>query len=297
MCGDCGKCLWCDGPTKVFRSSGRHQKFCCAAHRMRYERSGGRKRETPTERQCLQCGTVVYGRMFCSSACSSRFRYDHPRGNEYKCRNCGRLFIPRKADRTTYCSVKCCAEWREKRGAERRHDCSHVSYCKVCCAALKGKGRVACKEHLRDVQLQQQRDYYYEHHEYATATLTCAECEKVFTVSRYLNERRRYCSEKCSTRALKRETSNHRKRARKNGVEYDSTVKLHELFVRDGGRCQVCGCKVKRTRKHSKRRATLGHIKALSKGGSHTWDNVQLECWVCNTYMGDKEHGQRRLSF
>jgi 5-methylcytosine-specific restriction endonuclease McrA len=31
---------------------------------------------------------------------------------------------------------------------------------------------------------------------------------------------------------------------------------------------------------------TIGHIVPLSKGGTHTWDNVQCECHSCNTSKG-----------
>ena len=33
---------------------------------------------------------------------------------------------------------------------------------------------------------------------------------------------------------------------------------------------------------------TIGHIVALAKGGTHTWDNVQCECHACNTAKGIK---------
>ena len=33
---------------------------------------------------------------------------------------------------------------------------------------------------------------------------------------------------------------------------------------------------------------TIDHIKPISKGGTHTWDNVQLAHFHCNSIKSDK---------
>ena len=35
--------------------------------------------------------------------------------------------------------------------------------------------------------------------------------------------------------------------------------------------------------------ATIEHIVPVSKGGTHTWDNVTLACWRCNIARGNRD--------
>lgn len=86
----------------------------------------------------------------------------------------------------------------------------------------------------------------------------------------------------------------HRKRARKFGAKYER-ITINKLMERDGDRCQVCRRKVRRTKKYSKRQATIGHIVAMANGGDHVWSNVQLECNECNWKKGTTTQGQLRL--
>ena len=69
-----------------------------------------------------------------------------------------------------------------------------------------------------------------------------------------------------------------------------------DLFKRDGWICQLCRQKIDPALRHPHRRsATVDHIVPLSKGGSHTWDNVQSAHFGCNSSKGAKVYGQFRL--
>lgn len=77
------------------------------------------------------------------------------------------------------------------------------------------------------------------------------------------------------------------KRASRYGRrDFDKTITLRALIARDNGVCQICGkptddCDI--TNGHIGRMyPTLDHIIPLSKGGAHTWDNVQLAHMHCN---------------
>lgn len=54
------------------------------------------------------------------------------------------------------------------------------------------------------------------------------------------------------------------------------------LYARDGYVCQYCEAKLDR------RTATCDHVKPLSRGGTHTWDNVTTACKPCNHRKADK---------
>lgn len=54
------------------------------------------------------------------------------------------------------------------------------------------------------------------------------------------------------------------------------------LYARDNWTCQYCGDKV------SRETATCDHVKPLSRGGGHTWDNVVCACKPCNHKKADR---------
>jgi 5-methylcytosine-specific restriction endonuclease McrA len=88
----------------------------------------------------------------------------------------------------------------------------------------------------------------------------------------------------------------HRHRARKYGCEYDPSVKLEKLIARDGLRCAICG-EMCDPNDHSwskysgPKYPSIDHIIPMSKGGGHTWDNVQVAHIICNSEKGDSFEG------
>jgi 5-methylcytosine-specific restriction endonuclease McrA len=73
------------------------------------------------------------------------------------------------------------------------------------------------------------------------------------------------------------------RRARKQTTQVERIDKI-TVFERDGWRCRLCGGTVDRRLKHpDAMSATLDHIVPLSRGGTHTWANVQLAHHRCNS--------------
>lgn len=67
----------------------------------------------------------------------------------------------------------------------------------------------------------------------------------------------------------------------------DDIVHL-DVFERDNWTCHLCGDAIDpRLRGDNWWRATLDHLLPLSKGGSHTLDNVASAHWRCNMDRGD----------
>lgn len=75
-------------------------------------------------------------------------------------------------------------------------------------------------------------------------------------------------------------------------------IDLGELIERDRGICHICGGKVDKRGKFGKRGAkrgdmtnypTVDHVVPISRGGSHTWNNVKLAHLSCNAKKGGRE--------
>lgn len=86
---------------------------------------------------------------------------------------------------------------------------------------------------------------------------------------------------------VKRE-SEHRRRAQKRQQPHER-ISHSVIYARDKGICQICG-------KHVERASmSLDHIVPLSRGGSHTFTNVQTSHRLCNFRKQATGYGQPRL--
>lgn len=134
----------------------------------------------------------------------------------------------------------------------------------------------------------------------------CEVCGNEYTVrDRTQNEHLKYCRDNgcCSQKCARKRSriklrksgfpKNHLHRAHKYNCEYDGSVTLKKLLARDGMRCAICGelCDQNDhswTEHFGPTSPTIDHIVPLSKGGSHTWNNVQVAHAICNCRKGDK---------
>lgn len=82
--------------------------------------------------------------------------------------------------------------------------------------------------------------------------------------------------------------SHHRRRAAKKNVNSER-VSLKTVYARDGWLCKICGEPVNFIRQHPDPMSpSLDHIIPLSKGGPHTFANVQLAHLICNLRKTNK---------
>ena len=119
---------------------------------------------------------------------------------------------------------------------------------------------------------------------------TCLGCGKTFYSEK---ASQKYCTQKCKAKSKSRAGSI-RERCRKYGVIYNTGISLNQVFLRDGGICQICGgpcCKDDNSWNGiiGPLYPTIDHKIALANGGGHTWDNVQLAHAICNSYKRDLE--------
>lgn len=139
---------------------------------------------------------------------------------------------------------------------------------------------------------------------------TCKVCGGSYSIRSYMKsigtkyERDSgYCSAKCRNKSKNQREharrkivggDSHRKRARKFGCEFDSSVTLKRLIERDGLYCKICGMACNPddhgwTQYMGPTSPTIDHIIPMAQGGGHTWNNVQIAHAQCNSWKSDKK--------
>lgn len=134
----------------------------------------------------------------------------------------------------------------------------------------------------------------------------CSRCGEMFFA---LYKTSAYCSERCKRKAkterrkerdpewkprasggMRKGARKYIERAKKYNCQYEYGITLRSVYKRDGGICKICGqpCDLndKSYGQCGPNYPSVDHIIPLSKGGSHTWDNVQLAHMICNSYKG-----------
>jgi len=208
-----------------------------------------------------------------------------------------------RGKRSPYCDMHN-ARLRRNGSFEAKVDTSKHENCLHCGIKLEKKGKycsVWCAaRHYRGTS--------YER--------ACVECGKTF-VSRRKKE---VCSSECGRLRdrryerdyykLKMETDEefkekirqyeYKRKARKAETAYEG-IDRAVVFSRDGWVCQLCGEKIPPKAKWPEPKyGTIDHIIPLSKGGTHTMDNVQAAHLRCNCRKNDRnimpnKHGQMML--
>lgn len=126
-------------------------------------------------------------------------------------------------------------------------------------------------------------------------TIECKRCGEVFDAN---SKTRVFCSLKCANRhASTIKTFKRRKRLEENGsAEWD--ISIYKLVKRDKV-CKLCGLPIDyKDYKLTPEKyfiaggnyPSIDHIMPVSKGGTHTWNNVQLAHCRCNTMKNDNVH-------
>ena len=108
-----------------------------------------------------------------------------------------------------------------------------------------------------------------------------------------LTDNKLYCSQKCSAKANESLKDARRRKRIKNGL-VDKDINLERLYKKHDGVCAICGGKCDwddhqyRGRYFivGKNYPSIDHIIPLSRGGVHSWENVQLAHFGCNSRKG-----------
>lgn len=122
-------------------------------------------------------------------------------------------------------------------------------------------------------------------------TMTCSEIAKMYGMSLEAVYRR---ARKLGVNIETKWAGGHwHRRANFYGCkEFDDSITLQSLYSKANGLCAICGKPVDVADINGghigRKYPTLDHIVPLSKGGTHTWGNVQLAHMSCNA--GKRDH-------
>lgn len=261
-CNGCGKLIWRGkGCLPPGQARCRECRRACPAP------YGPRPGAPSRERTCEHCGATYQARWlnkpqrFCTPACRTRASRRTPLSRP--CKRCGTEFaIDAKNSRRTYCSATCAVEASRKARSCR----IYIVDCGEC-----GRPFVARPQHKK---------------------MCSAECRKARQARRY-HDNPKYRNDIIA--------SNHARRANKLGLG-DHRITLAYLIERDKGRCQMPVCQFRSRKvaalgagKRNPRGPSIDHIIPLSRGGTHTLDNVQLAHLKCNRVKHNTGAGDQLL--
>jgi len=123
--------------------------------------------------------------------------------------------------------------------------------------------------------------------------LKCDECSSTFGGTR----KRKLCSQSCINKRVNRLKELRKRTARMNG-KVDYSITLKKLIQKEKNVCYLCGgqCDSNDFNIDSRGSFIVGknypsieHVVPISKGGTHTWDNVKLAHHYCNSIKTDKK--------
>lgn len=113
----------------------------------------------------------------------------------------------------------------------------------------------------------------------------CLYCGDKFTPK---NINQKFCGTKCKGHYKAHKDSLLKRCATYGTKEIDESITLPKVYKRDR-HCYICGKRpLFNVDIYDDLYPNVDHIVPISKGGSHTWDNVKLTCRKCNVIKGAK---------
>lgn len=320
-CGICGGLL----PKEYFYKKGNGLDYRCkkCSNKQRSinikkqsERGEFKKwNSNPIKKKCPICGkefeAKTRSRVYCSDQCK-RVGINRRMDKEFNERYKGYKVVYRGEKIITYKCLVCSNEYTLSKGqlSAKRVDGSKGPICWHCIEVAKEK-KLADDREKREAERRRRRRkenaikkeralllkpeldklnrIASNHRHYQK----CNECGRWF----FNRLKKKTCSIKCENRRQNRQQEiNRRRKVRENGrIDWD--INIQRVIQRDGLTCHICGEQVDLDDFYTNNNdvfiagnkyPSIDHVKPVSKGGTHTWDNVKIAHRICNSVKSDK---------
>ena len=284
------KCICCGKDIELTDKTKPH-KYCSdyCRNRARGIRTGKYGKNGTMTKICAICGkefeTTISHKITCSNECSrkrrnARFRYASPEQKAKRKEYDRQKYLQKHPDaltqeeRSELARVKRELETPDRERRKQEYERQKEEWAK----------KRAEKEKQKQANIKYWQEYESEHE--------CVICGSKYIAHYPLSK---YCSKKCARKNVRiRDT-----RRRYKNITVDKGITLPKLVKRDHNQCQICGLFVDwndyietdKTIICGNMYPSIDHIRPISKGGLHSWDNVQLAHRICNTRKNNEYTG------
>lgn len=286
VCKECGKTF------SVESGRGFVPHYCGAKCKRAANDRRIKKRNAQRDRTkvcvCIDCGAFfpVTHKVKRCWICRSGFSRSDSRRKARReiCRSCGDLFVHREGHNKFFCCRECWLAWN---AYEHEHKEMLIEYRKQrtdFAFALQrlviGRLLFALKSRIQSLK---------------SAVRLCVVCGD------RLKHKGSYCSIKCYRKTQRykdaKRIGKHRRRAREHNATFER-ISPADIFERDGWFCRECGRQTPKDKRGSydDDAPELDHIIPISKGGAHTWNNLQCLCRSCNGLKSASMPNRRLLN-
>lgn len=226
--------------------------------------------------------------------------HDHLR-SKFRCNVCGTEFSRSKQAGKVICRECIRREREEKKAKEKEKRQQELLKRQQVCIHCGKEFHAIRKQKYCSHNCAQRHAYALNHPKIIKTCRTCGnEFEACSSKNVYCSGYCRRNSDENKAKLKNYKTGSIPDRLRRYGRagEYRDCIPLDEVIERDNGICYLCGCKTdKNDCWHDEngyfvcgeRYPTRDHVIPISKGGTHTWDNVRLACHKCNSRKNNRQ--------
>ena len=236
---------------------------------------------------CLECGHERYVRRIDNIYIQNKYGCPNcsksgPELKIYTCKYCNSEYTSKDSKNTEFCSKECSKNAKMV-----------TKVCEFCNNEFIGNkiSKFCSSECEKKHRIEKNKE------EFVPITKICKCCGGEFKTKYGQPKNVSYCGYVCKKTMQNRKKDQARyKRMRKNG-DFHTNITLDILIERDNNICGICGevCDKNDFTMTDKgyfitgdKYPSIDHIHPISKGGTHTWDNVQLAHFRCNTLKHNK---------